>query len=61
MSSFQQKNYEAYQETRKCDPIDWKKEAGEVAFERTKMSDLADKDVKTTIINIFKELKKILL
>ena len=34
-----------------------KKEAREIAFEKTKIWDLAEKDVKTTIINMFKELK----
>ena len=34
-----------------------KKEARQIAYERTKMSEFSDKNFKTTIINMFKELK----
>lgn len=48
ISSFLQKNYEACKETGKCDSCTGIKTAREIAVESTKMSDLADKDVKTT-------------
>lgn len=54
---FLAENYETCTETEKCDPSTWKQIGTVTAFEGMLMWGLADKYVKTTIMNVSTEPK----
>lgn len=59
MFSFQQKTYEACKETRKHGPFSGKKKKLREAFpEEVQTLDLLNKDYKSTVLNMLKQLKE---
>ena len=55
---FNKKNHKAYKETKKYGPFKGKKKSTKTVPEKDLMADLLDKDFKTVILQMLKELKE---